>query len=65
MRWRRATKREALSSAPVCFAVAMLAGVAVNPLFGDAPDYEWSFYRALCFAVAMPLASLLFKLRAD
>ncbi|MBW8304546.1 MAG: hypothetical protein K0M78_11540 [Brevundimonas sp.] len=65
MKWRRATKREALRSVPVYFTVAMLVGLLVNALFGDAPDYEGSFYRALCFAVVMPIASLLLKLRAE
>lgn len=65
MKWRRATKLEALRSVPVYFTVTMLVGLAVNAFFGDAPDYEESFYRALCFAAVMPIASLLLKLRAE
>ena len=64
-KWRRATRQEALHSVPVYFTVAMMAGLAVNALFGDAPDYEEAFYRALFFAILMPIASLLFKLRAE
>lgn len=65
IKWRRATRREALDSVPIYFTVAMLVGLAVNALFGDAPDYEEAFYRALWFAILMPIASLLFKLRAE
>lgn len=63
MKWRRATKWEALQSVPFYFTAAMLFGLPLDVLFDGAPDYKGSFYRALYFAIAMPIASLLLKLR--
>ena len=65
VKWRRATKGEALRSVPLYFSVAMLIGLVSDVLLDGAPDYQGSFYRALCFAVGMPIASLLLKLKAD
>lgn len=62
-KWRRSTKREALNSVPVYFTLAMLIGLPVDALFDGAPDYEGSFFRAVYFAVAMPVASLILKMR--
>lgn len=65
MTWRRATKQEALRSFPIYFTLATLLGLPIGALFDGAPNYEETFYRALWFALAMAVASLFLKLRAE
>jgi hypothetical protein len=62
-RWRRAKIYEALKSIPVFFALAMVVGLAFDLVFDGSPDFEGSFFRALYFAIAMPIAFLLVKHR--
>jgi hypothetical protein len=49
----------------VVFTLTMLIGVAFNLLWHRTADYEGAFYRALFFSISIPLASLLFRVRAD